>query len=348
MKKTRKTKKIKKTKSKISIYKTVVFLLLFIIIALSGFITGYLVNEQQSSKEIKKYKNNLTLLEHKINTISKELNNKKIPKKKISFNLIKPRNSEIEDLLSVTKNKQINNQATALKENKPITRKSKRINKKPKLVIIIDDVSFGYETKLIKQIPFHITPSFFPPTKRHPFTPLYAKTFPDYMVHVPMQAMHYPHPEPHTLKVTDSYSTIQKRINIIKQEFPRAHFINNHTGSKFTANLQAMNKLFMILKKEHLGFVDSRTTPYTKASIVDKIYHIPMYSRNIFLDDKENSKYIKNQLRKAVRIAEKKGYAIAIGHPHKVTLMTLKNAGNILKNVKVVYIDELNETKNKF
>ena len=344
----KKTKRTKKNKKKVSIYKIILFSLLFIVIGLSGFIIGYLVNQTQSTKQIKKYKNNLVILENKINTLSKDLNSKKIPKKEISFNLIKPRNSEIEDLLSVTKNKQIENQPTIVKENKRIKNKSKKINQKPKLVIIIDDVSFGYETKLIKQIPFHITPSFFPATKRHPFTPLYAKTFPDYMVHVPMQAMHYPHPEPHTLKVTDSYSTIKKRINIIKKEFPKVHFINNHTGSRFTANLQAMNKLFMILKKEHLGFVDSRTTPFTKALIVDKIYHIPMYSRNIFLDDKENSKYIKNQLRKAVKIAEKKGYAIAIGHPHKVTLITLKNAGNILKNVKVVYIDELNETKNKF
>ena len=340
--KTRKTRKTKKTKSKqkTSVYKIIFFSLLFIIIGLSGFIVGYIVNQAQSTKKIAKCKNNLVSLENKINTLSKELKNK-TAKQKISSNLIKPVNSEIEDLLSVTKNNSSIHQTTIPNETKTIKHKSK----KPKLVIIIDDVSFGYEAKLIKQIPFHITPSFFPATKRHPFTPLYAKTFPDYMVHVPMQAMHYPHPEPHTLEVTDSYYTIQKRINIIKKEFPRVHFINNHTGSKFTANIQAMNKLFMVLKKDRLGFVDSRTTPYTKAPVIDKIYHIPMYSRNVFLDNKENAAYIKNQLKEAVRLAKKRGYAIAIGHPHKVTLTTLKNAGNILKNVQVVYIDELNDSK---
>ena len=334
-------KKIKK--NKISIYKIILFSLLFIIIGLSGFIIGYIINQEQSSKEIKTYKNNLVILENKITALSKELNTKK----KTSVNLIKPQSSETVDLLSVTKNKNLLNYEKP-KKTQSIKNKFNKNHKKPKLVIIIDDVSFGYETKLIKQIPFHITPSFFPATKVHPFTPIYAKTFPDYMVHVPMQAMHYPHPEPHTLQVTDSYNTIKKRIDIIKKEFPRAKFINNHTGSRFTANLQAMKKLFRVLKKEHLGFLDSRTTPFTKASIVDKIYHIPMYSRNVFLDDKENSQYIKNQLKEAVRIAQKRGYAIAIGHPHKVTLITLKNAGNILKNVQVVYIDELNETKYHF
>ena len=168
------------------------------------------------------------------------------------------------------------------------------------------------------------------------------------MVHLPMQAMHYPHTEPDTLDVNNNYQTIKNRIDLIKKEFPRVKFINNHTGSKFTANSQAMNKLFKALKKDNLGFLDSRTTPFTKAKKVDKIYKIPMYSRDIFLDNKENSEYIQNQLEKAVRIAKKRGYAIAIGHPHKVTLTTLKNSANILKDVKVVYIDELNETKNKF
>ena len=339
----KKTKKSTKTKQKISIYKIITFSLLFIIIALSGFIIGYLTNQAQSTGKIKKYKNNLAVLETKINTLSKEINNKKPPKQSISFDLIKPKNSEIDDLLNTKKN---NAPIKPKKEIKTISSNNipKIKHKKPKLVIIIDDVSFKYETKLIKQIPFHITPSFFPITKRHPFTPVYAKTFPDYMVHVPMQAIDYPHPEPHTLKVTDSYNTIKKRIDLIKKEFPRAKFINNHTGSRFTSNLQSMNKLFIALKKDHLGFLDSRTTPLTKSSIVDKIYHIPMYSRNIFLDDEDNPQYIRNQLKKAVRIAKKKGYAIAIGHPRKTTLITLRNSADILKNVKVVYIDELNKT----
>ena len=330
-------------RKKISIYRLIIFLLLFFIIGLSGFILGFLTSQTQSTQKIKKCKNNVSILEKKIDKLSKELKEKNSSKNVISFNLIPPQNSEIEDLLSVTKNepkKEIKQENNISKINKS--------PQKPKLVIIIDDVAFKYEVNQIKKIPFKITPSFFPITKRHPFTPLYAKTFPDYMVHLPMQAMHYPHTEPDTLDVNNNYQTIKNRIDLIKKEFPRVKFINNHTGSKFTANSQAMNKLFKALKKDNLGFLDSRTTPFTKAKKVDKIYKIPMYSRDIFLDNKENSNYIQNQLKKAVKIAKKRGYAIAIGHPHKVTLTTLKNSANILKDVKVVYIDELNETKNKF
>ncbi len=322
-----KKKSNKKNKKSNSIYKYIIFSLLTIIIALSAFIGGYILNQKQSQKEIKKYQNTLTLMQQKINQLSKEIQNQKIKKQTISY-----KNSEIIDFL----------QATNKKQNIKPAQINKKINtKKPKLVIIIDDVAFRYEVNLIKSIPLKITPSFFPPTKNHPFTAIYAKSFKDYMVHVPMQAINYPHPEPKTLLVTDNYAIIKKRIDTIKKDFPKAHFINNHTGSKFTANLQAMNYLFIALKKDHLGFVDSMTTPYSKSKIVDKIYHIPLFQRDIFLDNIQNPTYIRNQLKKAIAIAKKRGYAIAIGHPHKITLETLKNSKKLLSQVDVIYIDEL-------
>ena len=322
-----KKKSNKKHKKSSAIYKYIIFSLITIIIALSAFIGGYILNQKQSQKEIKKYQNTLTLMQQKINQLSKEIQQQKTQKQNISYN-----NSEIIDFLQASnKNKKINQ----IKIHKKIK------TKKPKLVIIIDDVAFRYEVNLIKSIPFKITPSFFPPTKNHPFTTIYAKSFKDYMVHVPMQAINYPHPEPKTLLITDSYAVIKHRIDTIKKEFPKAHFINNHTGSKFTANLQAMNYLFIALKKDNLGFVDSMTTPYSKSKIVDKIYHIPLFQRDIFLDNIQNPIYIKNQLKKAIAIAKKRGYAIAIGHPHKVTLETLKNSKKLLNQVDVIYIDEL-------
>ncbi len=46
---------------------------------------------------------------------------------------------------------------------------------------------------------------------------------------------------------------------------------------------------------------------------------------------------------KVVKIAKTKGYAIAIGHPHKETLLALQNASSYLKEsgVDLVYINEL-------
>ena len=328
----KKRKKTLKQKKNFFSSKNIIVILTIIVFSLTSFIGGFLLNENRSQKEIKKYKNTLLTLQEKINKLQKQLNEKNTKTiKPINFKNYK--NSEIIDLLTSSKDEMP-------KTTFYINKKTLNI-KKPKLVIIIDDVAFKREVQMIKQIPLHITPSFFPPTKRHPFTPFYAKEFPVYMVHIPMEAMNYPHPEPNTMNVNWNYLQIKNRIEKIKKEFPNVYFINNHTGSKFTSNYNAMKKLFKVLKEENLAFVDSKTTPYSKSKEVDKIYHIPLLSRNIFLDNEINSKYIRNQLKKAVKIAQKRGYAIAIGHPHKITLMTIKNATDILKNVDVVYINEL-------
>jgi len=325
MKKTRKKKKTSK-KSSFNL-KYIIYFLLLIIFSLSAFIIGIIYTQKNYEKELKKTQNTIKILQEKI----KKLKSSSLEEKKENYTYIP---SEILDY------KKSHNTTVILP---PKTTKQPAIqkNKKPKLVIIIDDVSFKGQVKRIKEIPYKITPSFFPPTKRHPNTVIYAKEFPHYMVHVPMQAIHFPKPEPKTLNTDDSYQTILNRIKEVKKEFPKAKFINNHTGSTFTANKEAMLKLFKALKTENLGFVDSKTTPDSKAKAAQKIYNIPLYSRNIFLDNEENSDYIRNQLKKAVKIAKRRGYAIAIGHPHKVTLETLKNSTDLLKNIDVIYIDEL-------
>ena len=327
----KKASKKKKTSKKSFNLKYIIYFLLLIIFSLSAFIIGIVYTQKNYEKELKKNQNSIKILQQKIKKLKQQSKQKKI---KTEYDT-----TISSEILDYEKSKK---EATTIIPPK-ITKTTvkKNIVSKPRLVIIIDDVSFKGEVRRIKEIPFAITPSFFPPTKRHPNTTIYAKEFTRYMVHLPLQAIHFHHPEPKTLNIDDSYETILNRIKEIKKEFPNAKFINNHTGSTFTANKNAMIKLFRALKSQNLAFVDSRTTPYSKAKIAEKIYNIPLFSRDIFLDNKENPAYIRNQLKKAVNIAKKRGYAIAIGHPHLVTLKTLKNSTDILKNIDVVYIDEL-------
>jgi hypothetical protein len=324
--------KKKSSKKKTPKLKYIIYFLLLVIFSLLAFITGILYTQKTYEKELHKSKNSIKILQQKI----KELKKQPVPVP--AQEKAKTTSSEIIDY------KKAHNTAFIIppKTNtKPKTRTSSK--KKPKLVIIIDDVSFNIDIKRIKAIPYHITPSFFPPTKRHPNTAFYATEFSHYMIHLPLEAAHFNKPEPDTLNVNDPYYTVLNRIIQVKKLFPKAHFLNNHTGSTYTADTNAMKKLFEALKAENMGFVDSKTTPNSKAAQADKSFHIPLYARNIFLDNIEKTAYIRNQLKKAVLIAKKRGYAIAIGHPHAVTLETLKNAKDILKDVKVVYIDELNK-----
>jgi hypothetical protein len=109
----------------------------------------------------------------------------------------------------------------------------------------------------------------------------------------------------------------------------------------FTDDHDAMKTLYTALRKEGFVFVDSRTIASTKVPQITDEYGDAYVARDVFIDNEHNVPYIHRQLQKAVKKAKKKGYAIAIGHPHTMTLKALSSAGSIFKDVDLVYIDEL-------
>jgi len=217
----------------------------------------------------------------------------------------------------------------------------KKTSPKPKLVIIIDDMAFGYQVEALKRVGLRITPSFFPPSPRYPHTHLYAKELECYMVHLPMEAMGYGREEYDTLFVDADTRRIEEVIRKVRRRFPKAKYINNHTGSKFTADYEAMRKLVEVLGRYGFGFVDSRTTAKTRVPDVMREFGFSYLHRDIFLDNEPDPYKIRRQLKKAIRIAKRRGWAIAIGHPRKSTFEALRIAKDILKEVQLVYIDEL-------
>lgn len=185
-------------------------------------------------------------------------------------------------------------------DKKPVkvVKKKYKPKGKPKLAIIIDDVAYPHQVRKIQAIPYKVTPSFFPPTSRHPDTVKLSQKFEFSMVHLPLQAISYVRPEPGTLNVEDSKQTIRKRIQELKATFPHLSYYNNHTGSKFTANYTAMDRLISVMQSEKLVFVDSRTTAQTKVPQVFEKHKLTLFSRDIFLDNKIEKSAIRKQLKK--------------------------------------------------
>ena len=217
-----------------------------------------------------------------------------------------------------------------------------QMDKRSKLVIIIDDVSTPRQLKSISKIPYHITPSIFPPSKNLPYTSKMAKGLQHYMVHLPMEAPHHPqYAMANTLTTDDSHSKMVKRVEDLRRWFPTAIFVNNHTGSVFTSNYRALYDLYGILKENGFVFIDSRTTPKSKGAVVAKRYNDIYIHNSYFLDNIREDREIRRELKRAVKLSKRDGFAIVIGHPHRVTLRTISNSRDILKEVDVVYIDEL-------
>ncbi len=220
-------------------------------------------------------------------------------------------------------------------------RETRRVTELPKLAIIIDDVAFAHDVRAIKQLGLPLSMSFLPPSERHPDSARLAANEPFYMVHLPMEAMNFSSEEPFTLRANDSQQLIMERINTLKKIFPKVKYINNHTGSAFTSNERAMNRLIFSLTKEKIHFIDSRTTAETKVPKVMKNYGLPYVARDVFLDHDADIAAIKKQIKRAVAIAKQHGSAIAIGHPHKQTLKALEESKSVLQGVELVRIDEL-------
>nr|WP_314179168.1 divergent polysaccharide deacetylase family protein [uncultured Campylobacter sp.] len=213
---------------------------------------------------------------------------------------------------------------------------------KPRLVIIIDDVAYKHQADAIKSVNLKLTPSFFPATSAHPETPVLARRFSFYMIHLPMQALGgFKGAEIGTLTVNDDYEKIAKKLQSIKRDFPDLKYINNHTGSRFTSDATAMDKLMRAIRDENLIFVDSKTTSPTKVYGAAKKYSMPYIARDVFLDHDGSKAAVRKQLKYAVELAKKRSYAIAIGHPHKNTIEVLQESAKLLQEVEVVYLKDL-------
>jgi polysaccharide deacetylase 2 family uncharacterized protein YibQ len=228
------------------------------------------------------------------------------------------------------------------KKPKKIETKAKKFNRNnPKLAIIVDDIIIQSQVNALNALGLKLNLSFLPPNKKHPNSANIAKKQKSHLVHIPLEAFNYNKKNYNILKDTDSYETIEKEVVKLKKLYPHAKYFNNHTGSKFTSNLQAMKKLIYALDKNGLRFIDSRTSKYTKAIEAAKSLNIDIMSRKIFLDNMANVNYIRKQIKKAVKMAKQKGFVIAICHPKSATVQALAMSKKILEDVELVYINDI-------
>ena len=114
----------------------------------------------------------------------------------------------------------------------------------------------------------------------------------------------------------------QLRRNIMA--VPNIVGVNNHMGSKFMENEETVKTIMRELKARNLYFVDSLTTPNSRGYSVARQLGVKVLKRDVFIDQSERGKeYTKGQLDQLVRIAEKNGIAVGIGHPYPQTIDAL-------------------------
>lgn len=164
------------------------------------------------------------------------------------------------------------------------------------------------------------------------------------MLHLPMQSVGNETPEAQEFHPGMPSDEIPLLFEQMMQSVPFAAGVNNHQGSQATADPALMQELMPVLEKWHLFYVDSRTTAATVAYDAAQRAGVPSAYRNVpFLDDVVEIPAIRKQLELALRDAQKKDSAVAIGHPHPATLEALREVlpQARIRGVRLVFVSDL-------
>ena len=196
------------------------------------------------------------------------------------------------------------------------------------IALIIDD--FGYRNDHISngflELPGKLTYAIIP---GHDHSQLFSKKAYDagyeIIVHLPMENIGKTYgEEEYVLMSYFQEDEIKERINKAFDNIPESIGLNNHQGSRGTADLRIMTLLAKEIKQNKKFFVDSRTTRNSLAEETMRKYGVPTNSRDVFLDNELDEEKITEQLMKLADVAERKGLAIGIGHVKPQTLSVLQ------------------------
>jgi polysaccharide deacetylase 2 family uncharacterized protein YibQ len=203
--------------------------------------------------------------------------------------------------------------------------------------IIIDDM--GYNRALGRRalaLPGPVSYSFLPNAPYAADLALRAHRLnKQVLLHLPMQGHDQRIAEPGSLNAdqdrADFKHLVRKHLNAI----PRIAGVNNHMGSRVTPLPRQMNWLMEEMAGSGLFFIDSRTTHRTVAPQSAAEHGVAFSQRDVFLDNSKDPEAIRAAFRRFINLAHRRGGAIAIAHPHPVTLDVLEEllaepaAGNI-------------------
>ena len=172
----------------------------------------------------------------------------------------------------------------------------------------------------------------------------------DLLVHLPMEP-EAGRSEAEAIGARDDDAAIRAKVLEALARTPGAVGINNHQGSKATADVRVVRAVLGVVKERGLFFLDSRTTNASVAGAEASALGVPFLARDVFLDDVAAETSAKGGVPealdaawgRALALAGKRGEAIVIGHPRRETLAFLEKrlASEKSAGARLVRVSEL-------
>lgn len=218
-----------------------------------------------------------------------------------------------------------------------------------KAAIVIDD--FGNQmqgTEEMMKLPVPFTAAimpFLPTTKQD--AELAHDHGVDVIVHLPMEPVKGKRSwlGPGAITTDLSDEEIRKRVIAAVEDVPYAVGMNNHMGSKATADPRVMRIVLTVCKERGLFFLDSRTS---SKSVVGKLcaeLGVKTASNHLFFDEVYTMEHITKQVEVFKKHVDKHDACIAIGHvgpPGKKTAFILqKKLPDLASKVEFVPVSSM-------
>ena len=143
------------------------------------------------------------------------------------------------------------------------------------------------------------------------------------LLHLPMEPGSGANPGPGALRVGMSSDQLTQATRAALAAVPGATGVNNHMGSRLSADGDAMNTVLSELVGRRLFFLDSRTSAASLGYSTARALGLAAAERQVFLDRDPAVEQVRYQFHRLLEVARKRGAGIAIGHPYPATFQVL-------------------------
>jgi polysaccharide deacetylase 2 family uncharacterized protein YibQ len=191
-----------------------------------------------------------------------------------------------------------------------------RVGKDKRIAIILDDAGYPLSEGALELVKegWPITVSVLPFLSYSKKTAkLVKENNGEVMLHLPMEA-NQPTKLKGTILVNMKEDEIRENVRAAIEAIPHIQGVNNHMGSKATADPKTMEATLSEIKEKGLYFVDSVTTEKSCAAKLARAMGLRTGIRKVFLDNEDDQEYVAKQFSILLQMARKNGEAIAIGH----------------------------------
>ncbi|WP_410981827.1 divergent polysaccharide deacetylase family protein [Bacillus cereus] len=218
-----------------------------------------------------------------------------------------------------------------------------------KVAIVIDDFGNnmkGTERMLSLPIPLTVAVMPFLPSTKQDAIAAHEKGH-EVIIHMPMEPIkgkkEWLGPKAITTDLSDY--EIENRIEQAIQEVPHAIGMNNHMGSKVTADERIMRIILSVCKKHGLFYLDSKTNPNSVVPKIGKELGVPIVENQLFFDDVYTPSHITKQAQVLLQRIKEKPVVVAIGHvgpPGEITSRVIgSNIPKVREHADFIFLSDL-------